>query len=547
MSRPGVISFLIITLLFSVVLAEWSPDPAINTPICDASDPQVECKIVSAADGSSYISWFDSASDYDIQLQLMDARGNEQWAHNGITAADRNLSWVQDYGLDVDGLGRAVLAYRDESGGETLILAQLIAADGTLLWGSGGVLADMSATSFLAAPETAATTDGHYVVAWSRDSDTVLQKYDSSGAAVWPAEVVLSNPGVETFSVSDIKASDNGGVIVSLISEVFLAYRHLYAQKLDSDGNLVWGPSHVAVFDSGSLQMGNFPEFAVDGNGGAVFAWYEAASYLQSYVQHIRSDGTEAFPHNGVALSIHPSQERVSPSAVYNQATGEVFAFWVEESMGESQRGVYGQKISDTGTREWSDYGIVVEPVDATLSSYVSAMPYGDGAYVFYLESLTGNEDHILGARLDSSGAIVCTAEVSIAAFNKGDLQVALGANGMALLAWADGRNSDSDIYGQNINPDCTPGIIASEVILYRSTVADLSPGWKSSALPLTSSNDDETNPPFPITSSLGSTETDAIVTSDPLILYRVLGPGDVSCGNILRAVKTALGVELTF
>ena len=39
------------------------------------------------------------------------------------------------------------------------------------------------------------------------------------------------------------------------------------AQKLDATGALLWGAGHVAVFDGGSLQFGNFPDFVTDGAG----------------------------------------------------------------------------------------------------------------------------------------------------------------------------------------------------------------------------------------------------------------------------------------
>jgi hypothetical protein len=81
---------------------------------------------------------------------------------------------------------------------------------------------------------------------------------------------------------------------------------------------------------------------------------------------------------------------------------------------------------------------------------------------------------------------------------------------------------------------------------LYRGTVAEVAPGWKSAALPLTSLNQDPT-PPFPITSSLPGTAEDTISGSQALVLYRILGPGDADTGNRLRAVKRSAAVALSF
>ena len=51
----------------------------------------------------------------------------------------------------------------------------------------------------------------------------------------------------------------------------------------------------------------------------------------------------------------------------------------------------------------------------------------------------------------------------------------------------------------------------------------------------------------LPVSSRLGSTVTDEHVSSDPLVLYRVLGENDTPQGNILRAVKAVSFVDLMF
>jgi hypothetical protein len=548
MSRNWTCGLPLLLLLAPTASAQWSPDPTQNTAVADGAGEQVECQIVPRADGGCYISWFDAPSAYDVKLQQLDADGREQWVHDGITVADRDLSWVQDYGLDVDAAGRAVLAYRDEDATTTAIFLNIVQPDGTLPFGTDGLMVDNSSVAFLAAPEVAATTDGDYVVAWTRDSQAVLQKYDLSGSPVWPAEVVLSDPGGDDLSVSDLKAADGGGVIVSLISEVFMSHRHLRAQKLDTDGNPLWGAVPPLIYEAGSLQMGNFPEFVSDGSGGAVLSWYQAASHLQSYVQHLRPDGSEAFAHNGVPVSTSMTRQRVSPDAVYNRNTDEVFVFWVEEDLGQSQRGVYGQKLDATGARQWTDQGLMVQPVDDTISGFVRALPYADGAYVLFLEDQGGGPVLGLGVRVDGDGNLVCASGVtpfSSAASGKGDLVAALNSQGMALAAWEDERGG-GDIYAQNFNPDCSLGPVAPDYHLYRGTPADLLPGWQALALPLDSTNDNET-PPFPVVVSPGGSETDDISSTEPLVLYRMLGPGDTHQGNILRARKAAGAVELNF
>jgi hypothetical protein len=125
-----------------------------------------------------------------------------------------------------------------------------------------------------------------------------------------------------------------------------------YPNKLSSTGQLLWGSGHVKVFDGGSLQFGEFPYFVADGTGGAVSSWYSNSPSLQVYAQHILSNGTEAFGHNGSVGSTNQSNVRVSPSASYNPATQETFLFWTEEDSNQVDNGVSGQKFNSAGARQ---------------------------------------------------------------------------------------------------------------------------------------------------------------------------------------------------
>src|SRR5690606_3211747 len=127
-------------------------------------------------------------------------------------------------------------------------------------------------------------------------------------------------------------------------------------QKLDATAVSLRGP--VAVFDGGSLQIGNFPTFVPDGAGGGVFAWYSVAGSLQSYVQHILPDGSEAFAHDGVPVSTNAAQQRVAPDADYDPATGDIYVFWTELNGNQSMQGLYGQKVDAAGNRLWTDDGL---------------------------------------------------------------------------------------------------------------------------------------------------------------------------------------------
>jgi hypothetical protein len=440
-------------------LAAWSSDPAVNLSVADAAGDQVQPKVAPTSDGGCYLSWFDAIGNgFDVRVQKLDAAGNELLAHNGVLVADRGFSSTQDYGLDVDAAGNALLTFRDDSVGGVQITAAKVSPSGVLLWGASGV--QLTGTSdFVAAPKIAGTTDGGAVVAWTQDVNTMVQKLDAGGVPQWTT--VVLTPATGSYSVSDLHGAGTGAIL-SFVYQTggFGSPRLLYAQKFDGSGSFLWGASHVAVFDGGSLQFGNFPYFVPDGSGGAVFSWYDAASLaLQCYAQHITSAGAEAFAHNGAAASTNGVRVRVSPWAAYNPSTGETFLFWTEENSAQSMFGVYGQKFDAAGNRQWGAEGSVIVPVGADGITMVRCLTEGTGAFAYWSQAASFGQDKLRAARLDAAGAIDVTAfDFASTPSGKSRLDVARSTAGFAVLAWSDDRSDAGDVLAQNVNPDGSLG-----------------------------------------------------------------------------------------
>ncbi len=466
---------------------QWSDDPASNLVIADRSGEQVQTKIAPTADGGCYVSWFDnSAGGYDVYLQRLNAAGVEQWAHNGVLVADRGFSSTQDYGLAVDTAGNALLAFRDDSGTGVQVAAAKVDAAGTLLWGLGGIQLT-STGDFVAAPKIAGTSDGNVVVAWTQNADVVAHKLDPNGVPFWGSEVVLA-PAGGSFGASDLQASDAGNAIVAFVHSAGGAGpRHLWAQKLASaDGASLWPAAHVKVYDQagGSLQFGNFPSFLADGSGGAVFAWYTSGPTLQCRAQRILANGAEAFAHNGVEASTDAARLRVSPAFAWAGAAEEIFLFWTELNGGQSQFGVYGQKLDAAGVRQWSDSGQELVPLGSEEISQVRALQWSDGAAVAWAETVAFGNQPIHATRVDGDGDFVWPAaivDLATSATGTSRLAAASSSHGFAIFAWSDGV-SDSDVLAQNLNPDGTlgEGEIEPEIFSDGFESGDVS-AWSSS------------------------------------------------------------------
>jgi len=434
--------------------AQWSTDPAVNQTVADAAGTQNQTKLAPTADGGCYISWFDGGSGWDVRLQRLDALGNEAFPHGGVLVADRGFSSTQDYGLGLDMAGNALLTYRDDSGTGIQVAAAKVSPAGGLLWGAGGVQLT-STTAFIGNMKISGTTDGGSVVAWSQDGEMHVQKLDASGVPQWVADVVLS-PAVGSYSIGDLHAHGTDAIL-SIVWQTgaFGSPNDLLAQKFDLGGAPLWGAAPLSVFDDGSLQFANFPSFVPDGAGGAVFAWYNTAGGLQCTVQRVLASGAEAFAHNGVDVSTDATRTRVSPSASFDDVSGEITVFWEEMNAGQSQSGVYGQKLDMGGNRLWGSEGAVVVPINASDLTQVRTVPVSAGALVFWNDSPGFNQDQLHGARVTPAGVVdIAPIVVTSTTSAKARLAAAASTSGFAILAWSDKRTDDGDILAQAITAD---------------------------------------------------------------------------------------------
>ncbi len=327
-------AFLTLIVCFTVAQAawgQWSADPSLNLALADNNNgsDQVQPKLLPLPNGGWYVSWFDANPatsqpvGYDVFIQRLGNNGSQKFQHGGLMVADLTNSSTEDYGLDADTSGNALIAFLDtRENGNQQVTAAKVSPAGKELWGSRGVQLTNDLTSFHGSPKIAGTSDGNVVVAWMNDSNVIVQKLNAAGQPQWGSGVVFGASGYNYF-IADLKAADNGSVIVSWVQEQgFGSDAQLRANKISSTGSLLWGSGNVALFDTGSLQLGNFPYFIYDGNGGAVFAWYTSIPTLQCYAQHILADGSEAFPHNGSAVSANINHIHVEPSAAYLPAYG---------------------------------------------------------------------------------------------------------------------------------------------------------------------------------------------------------------------------------
>jgi hypothetical protein len=469
--RLALFTVLVACLTFvQAAWGQWSSDPSINLALADKlNNDQVQPKVKPLPNDQWYVSWFDADPNspppvgYNVFLQRLDKGGSEQFPHDGTLVAALSNSSTEDYGLDIDTKGNALLAFLDtREGVNQQVTAAKMDKAGNALWGPNGVQLTKDGAGHFA-PKITGTSDGGVVVAWTQafgsTANVKVQKLDANGNPVWPNPVVFHESGFQYF-LADIHAADNGSVIVSWVKESgFFGDKQLRANKISASGKRMWGSGNVVIFDQGSLQFGNFPRFILDGGGGAVFGWYTSTPILQCFAQHIRADGSEAFPHNGSAGSTDTNNVRVEPSVSYRATTDETFLFWTEEDSLQFFNGVSGQKFDGQGNSKWSPTGLVLVPLGSDSQIFVENVQIGTGAIVFWIDSPGFGLSTMQATRLGSNGNTLCAQfPVSSAPANKYGLAYDTARSGMMAVAWADDRIGNNGIYIQNVNSNCSLG-----------------------------------------------------------------------------------------
>jgi hypothetical protein len=452
----------------SSAFAQWSSDAMKNLPLADNSDgaDQVQPKVKPLPNHDWYVSWFDADPNspppvgYSVYYQRLSAGGVEQFKHDGLEVAHLSNSSTEDYGLDIDTKGNALIAFLDtREGSNQQVTAAKMDSKGKALWGKKGVQLTSGSANSNAIPKIAGTSDGDVVVAWTSNSNVVVQKLNANGKPLWGKGVVFSESGYD-YTLADLHAAEDGSVILSWArAQGFGSDSQLRANKLSAKGKLLWGKKNVTIFDTGSLQFGNFPYFIPDGKGGAVFSWYTSSPTLQVFAQHIRVDGSEAFPHNGSAVSTNGTDVRVAPSASYRASSDTTFVFWTEEDSNQVMNGVYGQRLNGKGALEWGDSGLAIVALGSDQQIFVESVQIGSGALVFWVDEVGFGNATIQATRLNAAGKATCAQfPVSSIPADKARLAADITSAGLAAVAFEDDRLGNNGIYIQNVNPDCSLG-----------------------------------------------------------------------------------------
>lgn len=437
-------------LIAALGLPLWQKD---GVGLCVADGHQYTPQLVSDGAGGAIVAWEDKreGSQYDIYAQQVDAGGNALWAADGVPVcvADGSQSNVQ---LIADGFGGAFVTWHDARGAEYDIYAQRLDKDGNALWTTDGVSLCVAPDAQYG-PQIIDDDAGGAIVAWTDyrqgpTADIYARRVDGNGNALWYMDGVTICAAAGDQYEHQIAPDGEGGAIIAWADE--RSGGDIYAQRVNAKGVISWTTDGIIVCAATGVQEA--PDVLSDGSGGAFIVYMDSRSgSYDIYAQRLDSDGNLLWAVNGVGVCTASGNQGDPRMAAYS--AGGLFVTWTDFRSGG--RGIYAQRLKSNGASMWAADGVPVG-VAGNNYSYPQIAPDGSGgALVTWMERRPLSLWDIYAQRMDAggnalwqpNGVPVCTADDD----QRLPQLIDDGAGG-AFIAWYDERSGTySDIYAQRV------------------------------------------------------------------------------------------------
>jgi hypothetical protein len=479
--RPAgdLIMRVLIACCFIIMLplrADW-PGVNENLAVCDNPSDQYIPQITTDGNDGCIIIWYDARNGMDhinVYGQRVSADGDELWTQGGMQLTDTpSYTWVSYLFMCSDEAGGAFFAWQDPREGNHDIYVQHIDSTGNQYWAANGIqVSSSNQDDFIngIVPDGS----GGCIVAWndySTHEKIYGQRLNASGDKLWGTFGVEISQGTDHAMNSQIVPDGCGGIVACWLDGRYFPnwddFKDIYAQRVDSLGQLCWADTGIAVVVLGSVPFYSFPRMVTNNADRYYIAWQDWRNATHDiYAQGLSQEGGVSWTDNGVAVCDKPF-DQVSPQIVMFDAQ-RIFCAWRD-----NYNYIYAQQMNDEGIQLWQYGGVLVASGDDEVQ-LDHAVELSNGLVaVVYTEQLPGVSDEYVKAQaLDTMGTCVWDTSnvyVSSVASGKSRVQMIADTCGGIIAVWQDYRNSSfsADIFAQRIDPG-----VAVKENEYRSAAA---------------------------------------------------------------------------
>ena len=315
-----------------------------------------------------------------------------QWQPNGVVVCDTvGEQYLEVPDIVEDGQGGVYVIWGDHRNGWNIYM-QHIDSSGYMLWERQGRPLCIK-PSFQFAPYVVPDGEGGFVAAWhdyrnsigdfSNDRDVYAQRIDKNGNKLWgedDLEVIRGKyyRGVEGL----INTSDSCFIFLWHDERNYPESGSIYVQKIDKEGKKLWDSTGVKASDDWGRQT----RIVSDMNGGALIVWQNVEDKRRLYFQHVNRNGERRLGSRGKVIGYDTGGKDDLYIQACSDKRGGAIVSWVEWSTeSDFDRNAYIQHVDSSGHRLWGRNGIYLG--DSIRNSiYPKAMMLGEDSVVCITE-----------------------------------------------------------------------------------------------------------------------------------------------------------------
>jgi hypothetical protein len=438
---------------YSIITAQWSNNPAINTPICTDAFKQNDPRILDDGKGGAFIAWKDERNGLpDIYLQRVNKLGVPLWALDGINICNEACDQSTP-NIISDMAGGVIVSWSDRRADPVNrdVYAQRVDSNGVVLWAVNGVaIANKPVREHN--EKIASDGAGGAIVVWEQldlDWDVWGQRVNASGVVQWaPGGVALCQTGGKRINPK-LQKDGRGGAIVTW-QDMRVGEYDIYAQRISKDGVLQWLNTAVPICTSASTQS-NPKIDPSNSTGGAYITWADKRNGLDYdiYLQKVDSNGVIQFALNGISVC-NALGSQSAPEILSNKVEGVILA-WKDSRAGNTD--IYAQRIDALGTVMWANNGVAV-----CNSSFNQINPNMcedtlGGAIVTWQDS-SSNGFNIKAQRINANGTLMWLTngiDIGTATDTQKSPKNVPDGKGGSIFVWQDKRVGIYDIFAHHI------------------------------------------------------------------------------------------------
>ena len=308
----------------------------------------------------------------------------------------------------------------------------------------------------------------------STSTDIYAQRIKSDGSTKWLTGGKAICTSTATQKSNNIASGGVDGSAIITWEDGRAGNYDIYAQKIDSSGNVLWGANGIVVCNKATNQKN--PKIVSDNFGGAIIVWEDSANfYFDVYAQRINSLGVAQWTANGVAVCIAPNQQQ-NPTLDIDGLGGAIITW--QDKRSNVDYDIYAQQINSSGVFGWANNGIVICNA-VNVQSNPKIEPDGNnGAIIGWVDKRNAIDYNIYSQRVNSAGAIQWTSngvQVCGATNNQSALEMKYIGTAGTVYSWKDERVSFNQIYAQLLDLSGTP-LLTTDGIQLSSGLKSINP-----------------------------------------------------------------------